>query len=350
MKKTAIALAVALAGFATVAQAVPSDKTWYAGAKVGWSGYHDTLMNHAYKGVGNGSTNKNQVGAGAFLGYQINQYLGLEMGYDWFGRMHYSGDVKNGAFKAHGVQLAAKLSYPVLEDLDVYTRLGGMLWRADSTGNLGDPSKKIKDYDIGVSPVAAVGLEYALTQNWVTRLDYQWVNNIGDEATIGARPDNAMLSLGVAYRFQDAPVPVIPPVPAVPERFTLNADVLFSFNKSELKPEGLTQLNDLYSQLSSINPKNGSVLVLGYTDRIGKEAYNQALSERRAQSVMDYLITKGIPADKISARGMGEANPVTGSTCGDDMKRAAKIECLAPDRRVVIEVKGEKEAVVQQQQ
>lgn len=348
MKKTAIALAVALAGFATVAQAAPNDGTFYGGAKVGWSGYHDTLMNHAYKGVGDGPTRKDQLGAGAFLGYQVNQYLGFEMGYDWLGRMAYKGDNKNGAFKAQGIQLTAKLSYPVLEDLDVYTRLGGMLWRADSKGNLGDPSKKISDDDVGVSPLAAIGLEYAITQNWATRLEYQGINNIGDEATVGARPDNLMLSLGVAYRFQDAPiVPVIPPTPAEPERFTLNADVLFDFNKSELKPEGLRQLDDLYSQLSSINPKNGSVLVLGYTDRIGKEAYNEALSERRARSVMDYLITKGIPADKISAKGMGEANPVTGSTCGDDMKRAAKIDCLAPDRRVVIEVKGEKEAVVQ---
>ena len=42
MKKTAIAIAVALAGFATVAQAAPKDNTWYTGAKLGWSQYHDT--------------------------------------------------------------------------------------------------------------------------------------------------------------------------------------------------------------------------------------------------------------------------------------------------------------------
>lgn len=348
MKKTAIALAVALAGFATVAQAAPSDGTFYGGAKVGWSGYHDTLMNHAYKGVGDGPTRKDQLGAGAFLGYQVNQYLGFEMGYDWLGRMAYKGDNKNGAFKAQGIQLTAKLSYPVLEDLDVYTRLGGMLWRADSKGNLGDPSKKISDNDVGVSPVAAVGLEYAITQNWATRLEYQGINNIGDEATVGTRPDNLMLSLGVAYRFQDAPiVPVIPPTPAELERFTLNADVLFNFSKAELKPEGRQQLDDLYDQLSKINPKDGRVLVLGYTDHMGSKTYdNQALSERRARSVMDYLISKGIPADKISAKGMGATNSVTGSAC-DGMKRAEKIACLAPDRRVVIEVKGEKEAVVQ---
>ncbi|HGS4271765.1 TPA: porin OmpA, partial [Klebsiella pneumoniae] len=113
MKKTAIAIAVALAGFATVAQAAPKDNTWYAGGKLGWSQYHDT----GFYGNGfqnnNGPTRNDQLGAGAFGGYQVNPYLGFEMGYDWLGRMAYKGSVDNGAFKAQGVQLTAKLGYPI---------------------------------------------------------------------------------------------------------------------------------------------------------------------------------------------------------------------------------------------
>ena len=67
MKKTAIAIAVALAGFATVAQAAPKDNTWYTGAKLGWSQYHDTGFID-----NNGPTHENQLGAGAFGGYQVN--------------------------------------------------------------------------------------------------------------------------------------------------------------------------------------------------------------------------------------------------------------------------------------
>ncbi|HEC0693971.1 TPA: porin OmpA, partial [Salmonella enterica subsp. enterica serovar Typhimurium] len=100
MKKTAIAIAVALAGFATVAQAAPKDNTWYAGAKLGWSQYHDTGFIH-----NDGPTHENQLGAGAFGGYQVNPYVGFEMGYDWLGRMPYKGDNINGAYKAQGVQL-----------------------------------------------------------------------------------------------------------------------------------------------------------------------------------------------------------------------------------------------------
>ncbi|ACS86475.1 porin OmpA [Musicola paradisiaca] len=353
MKKTAIAIAVA--GFATVAQAAPNDNTWYAGGKLGWSQFHDTGLN----GSGYQTTNdaqENQLGAGVFGGYQANPYLGFEMGYDWLGRMKYTG-VNRGNFKAQGVQLAAKLSYPIVDDLDVYTRLGGFVWRADSHDDVSGNS----GHDTGVSPLAAVGVEYAITKNWATRLDYQWVNNIGDASTVGGRPDNGLLSVGVSYRFgQEAPAPIVAPAPAPAptpapapvvqtKRFTLKSDVLFNFNKATLKPEGQRSLDQLYTQLSTIDPKDGSVVVLGFTDRLGSDQYNQTLSTKRAQSVVDYLVHKGVPANKISARGMGKANPVSGATCANVKARAALIDCLAPDRRVEIEVKGIKDVVTQPQ-
>ncbi|QGN37492.1 porin OmpA [Klebsiella oxytoca] len=354
MKKTAIAIAVALAGFATVAQAAPKDNTWYTGAKLGWSQYHDTgFYGNGFKG-NNGPVRNDQLGAGAFGGYQVNPYLGFEMGYDWLGRMAYKGSVNNGAFKAQGVQLTAKLGYPITDDLDIYTRLGGMVWRADSKGNYANGVSR-SEHDTGVSPVFAGGLEWAVTRDIATRLEYQWVNNIGDAGTVGTRPDNGMLSLGVSYRFgQEDVAPVVAPAPApAPEvttkHFTLKSDVLFNFNKSTLKPEGQQALDQLYTQLSNMDPKDGSAVVLGYTDRIGSDAYNQQLSEKRAQSVVDYLVSKGIPSSKISARGMGESNPVTGNTCDNVKARAALIDCLGPDRRVEIEVKGYKDVVTQPQ-
>ncbi|BCG10021.1 MULTISPECIES: porin OmpA [Buttiauxella] len=357
MKKTAIAIAVALAGFATVAQAAPKDNTWYAGGKLGWSQFHDTgFYGNGYEN-NNGSTHNSQLGAGAFGGYQVNPYVGLEMGYDWLGRMAYTGSVNNGAFKAQGVQLAAKLSYPITDELDIYTRLGGMVWRADSQGNYRNVTtgdvRRVSDHDTGVSPLAAVGVEYAITRDIATRLDYQWVSNIGDAQTVGTRPDNGMLSLGVSYRFgQYDAAPVVAPAPApAPEvqtkHFTLKSDVLFNFNKATLKPEGQQALDQLYTQLSNLDPKDGSVVVLGFTDRIGSDEYNQKLSDKRAQSVVDYLISKGIPANKISPRGMGESNPVTGNTCDNVAPKAKLIDCLAPDRRVEIEVKGIKDVVTQ---
>ncbi|MGY0146653.1 porin OmpA [Edwardsiella tarda] len=350
MKKTAIALAVALAGFATVAQAAPKDDTWYVGGKLGWSHYISNGLNEPDV---NTKSHPNQLGAGAFFGYQANPYLGFEMGYDWLGRMGYTGDF-GGSFKSQGVQLAAKLSYPLMDNLDVYTRLGGMVWRSDIHGSVGNVYGS--KHDTGVSPLAAIGVEYALNKDWATRLDYQYVSNVGTRSGTFARPDNTMLSLGVVYRFgQDdvvapAPIPAPAPAPIVEtKRFTLKSDVLFNFNKYTLKAEGRQALDQLYTQLSSMDPKDGSVVVLGYTDRIGSDQYNLKLSKQRAQTVVDYLVSKGIPADKITARGMGKADPVTGATCDNVKPRAALINCLAPDRRVVIEVKGIKDEVTQPQ-
>lgn len=360
MKKTAIAIAVALAGFATVAQAAPKEETWYVGGKLGVSQFHDTgFYGNGFEGINNNPI-KSKLGAGAFVGYQANQFLGFELGYDWLGRMKYAGSINNAtdsaAFKAQGVQLAAKLSYPVMQDLDVYTRLGGMVWHVDANGKNG--TTLLSDSDNGVSPLAAVGIEYAIDRDWAARVDYQWTSNIGDAGTVGARPDNLLMSVGVSYRFGqgDAPAPVVAPAPAAApapvvetKRFTLRSDILFTFAKDTLKPEGRQALDQLYSQLSNLDPKDGSVVVLGFTDRIGSVEANQALSERRAQNVVSYLVSKGIPANKISARGMGKSNPVTGSTCDNVKPRAALIDCLAPDRRVEIEVKGIKEVVTQPQ-
>lgn len=108
--------------------------------------------------------------------------------------MAYKGSVDNGAFKAQGVQLTAKLGYPITDDLDIYTRLGGMVWRADSKGNYASTGVSRSEHDTGVSPVFAGGVEWAVTRDIATRLEYQWVNNIGDAGTVGTRPDNGMLS------------------------------------------------------------------------------------------------------------------------------------------------------------
>ena len=79
--------------------------------------------------------------------------------------------------------------------------------------------------------------------------------------------------------------------------------MLFTFNKSTLKPEGQQALDQLYSQLSSMDPKDGSVVVLGFTDRIGSDQYNQKLSEARAKAVYDYFVANGVSAERLSYAG-----------------------------------------------
>jgi len=136
-----------------------------------------------------------------------------------------------------------------------------------------------------------------------------------------------------------APAPAPPPPPAV-QKITLASKALFDFDKAILKPEGKAAIDsEIISKLSSVQ-KLELVLVTGHTDRIGSQQYNQRLSERRADAVRDYLVSRGVPRDRIETLGMGKTQPVPGVVC-DQKALKALIACLAPNRRVEVEVKGD---------
>ncbi len=126
------------------------------------------------------------------------------------------------------------------------------------------------------------------------------------------------------------------PAPTEPEKLTFSADALFDFDSSKLKPQGEQALNEFVNGLQGV--EYDLIIAVGYADRIGSPDYNQKLSVRRAESVKAHLVSRGIDANRIFTDGKGEANPVTGGSCtggGQALK-----DCLAPDRRVEIEVAG----------
>jgi len=141
-----------------------------------------------------------------------------------------------------------------------------------------------------------------------------------------------------------APAPVAAPAAAprpVAEKVTLAADALFDFDKSNLRPEGMAKLDELAAKSKELNIE--VILAVGHADRLGKAAYNQALSERRAAAVKNYLVSKGIDANRIDAAGKGSSQPVTKTgECVGNKKTAKLAACLQPDRRVNIEVIGSK--------
>jgi iron complex outermembrane recepter protein len=133
------------------------------------------------------------------------------------------------------------------------------------------------------------------------------------------------------------PAPTPPPAPQV-QRITLDSKALFDFDKADLKPEGKAAIDSqIVGKISQVQ-KLEVVLVTGHTDRIGSVAYNQKLSERRANTVRDYLVSKGVDKAKIETIGMGEKQPVV--QC-DQKEVKALIACLQPNRRVEVQVKGE---------
>ena len=133
-----------------------------------------------------------------------------------------------------------------------------------------------------------------------------------------------------------APAPEAKPAPApegkpkpVAEKITFAADVLFDFDKSIVKPDGKSKLDDLANKMKGINLE--VVIAIGHADSIGTDAYNQALSVRRAEAVKAYFVSKGIEGNRVYTEGKGEKQPVA------DNKTA---EGRAKNRRSEIEVIG----------
>jgi OOP family OmpA-OmpF porin len=87
---------------------------------------------------------------------------------------------------------------------------------------------------------------------------------------------------------------------------TFAASALFDFDKAVLKAEGQQALSELAQKILA-SASLDSVKVIGHTDPVGKDAYNQKLSEKRAKAVYNYLISQGVPPEKISSEGRGES-------------------------------------------
>ncbi|MCF8177647.1 MAG: OmpA family protein [Sulfuritalea sp.] len=127
------------------------------------------------------------------------------------------------------------------------------------------------------------------------------------------------------------------PKPAA-QKVTLAADALFDFNKANLRSEGMSKLDKLAGDIKNI--KLEVIIAVGHADRFGSDSYNQKLSEKRAEAVKAYLVSKGVEPNRIYTEGKGEKQPITKADQCKGGKSKKTIDCLQPDRRVEIEVIG----------
>jgi OOP family OmpA-OmpF porin len=204
---------------------------------------------------------------------------------------------------------------------------------------------------------AGAGFQADLSDRWAFQADLRDVHGFirGNDMPT-KKSNNYYLTVGLNYALGKAapppppPAPPAPPVAAEPpppppvvtppppppparfEKVTLSATELFGFDSATLNPNQ-PKLDDIANVLNN-NTGVDNVVISGYADRLGSDKYNQKLSERRAIAVKDYLVGKGVAANRLNAVGKGESNPVV--TC-NNKKRADLIKCLEPNRRVEVE-------------
>jgi OOP family OmpA-OmpF porin len=153
-----------------------------------------------------------------------------------------------------------------------------------------------------------------------------------------------------APRAEPKPVPPPPPPapvakpevkpepPKKPAVMNLASTELFEFNKAVLTQDARAKLdNEVVAKLKDLKDIR-YIIVNGHADRLGSPDYNQRLSEKRAEAVRAYLVSKGVDAGKVETLGFGKTLPV--KACPNQKDRKGLIACLAENRRVVVEVQG----------
>ena len=312
MKTKLLALAVSAAVVSFSANASVED-TWSLGASAGWSHVFDSGLDN----TGIEVSDKNGYGFKLNGEYNFTEWFGLGLGYDYLNGAKLGSYFDETKLHSNTISAYGRFALPLdTNGSDVFFKVGPT-WNRSTVGG--------QDFTQW-GAVIGLGGQWALNESVAIRA--------------------GLLYVGVQYTF-GAPAPVAPAPVAAPvekktvrvtENHSLAAGLLFPFDGSTLSSQGKKAISDVVA--SSKNLQNTEFEVYGYTDRIGSDAYNQKLSQKRADAVTSELQAEGVNTVKAS-EGRGKASPVTGNKCDSVKGRQAVIDCLAPDRRVEIVVTGD---------
>ncbi|MEX2333261.1 MAG: OmpA family protein [Pseudohongiella sp.] len=354
--------------FVATPSAFAQDNGFYGGISIGESQGHisrsDLVQGFDADGRQVRSINKtdDDFGGKLLFGFDINPTFAVEFSYFDLGQYEFNTTLApaqnmrgRASIEGIGVDLVTKM--PITDNLTALLRAGmthttvaQSFRQFPLTPPTGFDNQTPRDNKLK----AGLGLEYAFSDALSARAEleaYQLPTNqmIDNKATLA--------TVGLVYRFgrTAAPAPVAPthapaprptptPPPAPePVSVTLESDVLFGFDDWTISSAGQQELDALLRQINELDFE--AAIVVGHTDRIGSREYNLGLSERRANAVRQYLVNGGIPANRITARGVAnDEATIPSSDCRNlGGGNAATIACLAPDRRVVIEIDGNRE-------
>jgi OOP family OmpA-OmpF porin len=356
MKRKTLILSLAAAGLALGATqaTADADQPWHITGQVGGmklDSARDTRDDDVWW----------SVGFGRFFGNNFS----LDLEYDEF-----SGTFKNYASVAPGA---------------TYDQWGLSNWGLMGRYHFGDRSlrpylaagfgyqshRSVLGEDDNLAPSLGLGLQGKIAKHWSARAQVLWRRDLdGDSISGRSGFSDFIYSIGLSFDFggREPPPPppakaAPPPPPPPPPNPDLDGDgvpnerdkcpntrpgavvdldgceveavielegVYFDFDKATIKPEGKVVLNEAAALLQK--HERVVVEVAGHTDSVGTDAYNQGLSERRANAVRDYLTSKGVKASRLTARGYGESRPVASNDTKEGRAENRRVELVVLDR------------------
>lgn len=122
------------------------------------------------------------------------------------------------------------------------------------------------------------------------------------------------------------------------KHINLAADALFKFDSTQMIPSGQARVDKLIQDIQSMGAQVEQIRIIGYTDRLGTDTYNNKLSHDRAKTVAAYMKQHGLNIPTVTD-GRGKRDPVTNG-CRNITNKAKLVQCLQPDRRVSIDLMG----------
>ncbi|MCD9477013.1 MULTISPECIES: OmpA family protein [Photobacterium] len=314
MKKTFLVLPLALlvSGVANAA----TDNPFYAGARLGNSFYDIKDSTNSI------NLDDKNLSGGVFAGYQITPWFAAEVGYTNLG----SASVTNGQgkFTAQGADLVGKYSYAINDKFDVFAKLGVFYydWNAKNGAQSDDK---------GWASTAGVGAEYYINNNVSTRVEYQYYKDVG-----GA--DIQFAGVSLAYHW-GAPAPVVAPEVVYVDQVSvatideLKLTVPFAFDSSKITTGDAAQLAPFEARLDQY--PDATITVVGHTDSTGPEAYNQKLSQQRAEAVAQALRTHlNVGSDRILSEGRGELDPIAPNDTTKGRAENRRVDIIAPELNI----------------
>lgn len=302
----------------------------YLGGKMGYS-----ILQNSCK-VDNKCDDDSFAG-GVYAGYNGNDYLGIEAGYDWLGS--FKSDLNTGSmvneFDVKAFTLAPRLRYP-LGAASIYAKLGVAFL------DFNDSSE--------TSLMGGWGVEYHFADNFTTRLEYQ---RIHDAVTLNNEDISVdSFFLGFSYRFGAnetvAPTPIVEekvvlvePEPIkqepviVTKVFKEFGEKLFANDSTELSQDNLNYIDSIVETMNKF--PQAKLKLIGHTDSSGPAAYNQTLSEKRAQSIADYLYSNGVDKTRVQVVGEGETRPKASNNTGAGRMANRRVEVIIDEFEYQVE-------------